>query len=330
MLTDLRFDVTSPELLHRLAGGPLPLGLRGTRGARSAHRDIYFDTPDDALQRRGVTCRLRLHEDERRVLSLVVAGGAGVAPRSYDAQVSGGDPRHVLAGRTKPARRLRALVDPRHLIPVLEMEVEREVRRVLHRWLPVPWLELTFEVSTIRGGGTVRTFQEVGVRRLHRGRLVGDPGLDALARALRDTHGLQPVVAEPRERAQLLLKWMTPEGESLSPVSWALALVVAGGGRIACAMDDGIPHLPMMEGSGEAAARALICRVIDDTVSKRRNSALSIQRARRAPRELFSRPSSNAASTSPPGRACSATPVMILPLSLGSPRRRQTRPSSSR
>src|SRR5207249_5446296 len=62
-MTELRWSLPSAESLNELLAAPLPLGLRAGPTRRTFHRDLYFDTPDGDLRRRGATCRLRFHVD---------------------------------------------------------------------------------------------------------------------------------------------------------------------------------------------------------------------------------------------------------------------------
>ena len=46
-----RYDVPTVELLDRLADAPLPFGLRAPAGRPGVFEDVFFDTPDAALER---------------------------------------------------------------------------------------------------------------------------------------------------------------------------------------------------------------------------------------------------------------------------------------
>src|SRR5262249_44241971 len=108
-MDDFRCVVFSAEQLRELMLAPSPFGLEATSPTRNLFRDLYLDTPDDDLRRRGVTCRLRLGVDDRRTLSLRVtspANGRGEEMLRYDASVRASEPRDALAENTSPARRL--------------------------------------------------------------------------------------------------------------------------------------------------------------------------------------------------------------------------------
>ena len=59
-MTVARYELRSAAELDALARAPLPLGIRGGEPRRTTHRDLYLDTPDDALRARGIVCRLRV------------------------------------------------------------------------------------------------------------------------------------------------------------------------------------------------------------------------------------------------------------------------------
>ncbi|HEY9227377.1 MAG TPA: hypothetical protein VIP11_12060, partial [Gemmatimonadaceae bacterium] len=58
-----RCELLSADQLAALASGPLPRGVPATEARRSLHRDLYLDTTDDSLRRRGIICRLRTRAD---------------------------------------------------------------------------------------------------------------------------------------------------------------------------------------------------------------------------------------------------------------------------
>ena len=196
-----RCDVVSAHQLAELAQAPLPLALDASPPVRAVYRDLYLDTPDDALRRRGAVCRLRLGGDGRHVLSLALG------PRTLRAAVRAAEPRAALAEAGAVERWLRALADPALLDVRVELEVERWVRTALPDWLRRPRLELHYDQVTVRRNGSARSFHQLcGHRR--RGR--GDE-LARLAHAFEREHGLRRGAGR-RERAELLLKWMPADG----------------------------------------------------------------------------------------------------------------------
>lgn len=208
-MEEFRCDVFSLEQLRGLVVAPLPLGIRSGATVRSLFRDLYLDTEDDALRRRGVICRLRLGTDDRRILSLRIAPDSratSAAPEHFDAHVRAADPREAVSEDTSPGRRVRALVDPARLQVRVDLEVERHARAALTDWFGRPRLALHYDHVTVRRGPSTRTFQQLRVRRLR-----GKNNIEKLAAAFQRVHGLRLISAGPRERAELLLKWMTSD-----------------------------------------------------------------------------------------------------------------------
>jgi polyphosphate kinase len=248
-----RCAISSADLLRRLASHRLPLGLRGGAVTRAFHRDVYFDASDGSLQARGVVCRIRTRDDDRRVLTVVLNGAAG--RERFEAETTETDLRKILEGDLEPARRLRAVIDPARLRAELELETERLTRSARNAWWPFARFAFTYDVSTVRRGTISRSFQDVKVCRLG----AGPPKLETIALALEREHGLRLLLADKRERARLLLSSMENEvGARPVDSGRAVALVAVENGRAAFRQDAESVRLPMREGSGEAACRRLL------------------------------------------------------------------------
>ena len=256
---EVKWDVSSGELLRDLIAAPLPLGLHGGPPLRTFHRDIYYDTSDGSLSRREVTCRFRVGADDRRRLLVTIPGEpiGGRAPGRlrFEADVSELELGAALGGTSEPARRLRGLVDPAALQPLAELEVDRTIRGAGGGW---PWrarFELVYDAATVRRGGLRREFQELKVRRVRQ----GSPSLEALSAALAARPGVRPILETKLARAQRLAGGLEAE---------ALARSIAGGrvvtllalaeGAIAFVADGERVRLPIAEGQGEPACRHLL------------------------------------------------------------------------
>ena len=81
----VRYELRSAAELESLSRAPLPLGIHAAQPRASSHRDLYLDTPDDALRARGVVCRLRVGERLPHRLTLVLGGEA--SPERIEATV---------------------------------------------------------------------------------------------------------------------------------------------------------------------------------------------------------------------------------------------------
>jgi polyphosphate kinase len=248
-----RCAVSSADILKRLAAHRLPLGLRSGPTTRVFHRDIYFDAPDGSLHARGVVCRIRIRDDDRRVLMVGLSGAAG--RERFEAETTETDPRKILEGDLEPARRLRAVLDPSRLRAEVEIETERLTRSARTAWWPFARFSFVYDAATVRRGAISRSFQEVKVCRLGS----GPPNLDRIAAALEREHGLRLLLADKRERARLLLASMENEvGARPVDTGRAVAIVAVENGRAAFRQDAESLRIPVREGSGESACRRLL------------------------------------------------------------------------
>src|ERR1041384_1598683 len=226
-----RCDVAGPEALAALREAPLPPRLRGGAPTRSFHRDIYLDTTDRALLARGVSCRVRIQADDRRLLTLFLGGGPTAAVERYDAEVPELDPRQALDGTSDPARRLRGLVDPALLRPRIELELERWTRIAAAGALRrVPRFAFLYDACTVRHAGLTRSFEELQVRRL----APGPPHLEQVADSLEQQHGLRPLLTPRHVRAAQLVEALAAEGAArMLSSQTAVVLLALDEGRVA-------------------------------------------------------------------------------------------------
>ncbi|HMC55504.1 MAG TPA: polyphosphate kinase 1 [Gemmatimonadaceae bacterium] len=253
-----RFDVVSAEQLEKLASDPLTVAVRGD-SSRVLYRDFYVDTDDDQLQRRGITCRLRVGSDDRRVLTVFVGAPDDPAAkaRRYEALVTAAEPRAALNSGTEPARRLAAVVDFRLLQTRLELQVERVERLADHDWRRRARLQLLYDRVHVRSGTSSRAFHQLTVR----APLGASPLFDGLCTELQEKAGLRPIVAGTRERAQLLLKWMEREERGRARASdIGVALVLTRGASVALFRRGPLLFLPFERGAGVGVARTLLDR----------------------------------------------------------------------
>ena len=262
--SQFRCDVAGPEALAELRDAPLPTPLRGGPPTRSFHRDIYLDTTDQTLLAKGVSCRVRVRTDDRRLLTLFISGGTETRGERYEAEVPELDPRQALEGSSEPARRLRGLVDPLSLKPRIELEVERWSRTGSAGFFRrEPRFAFLYDLCTIRHGGLSRTFEELQVRRL----APGAPHLEEIAHALERSHGLRPLVVPRHQRASQLVVAMSAEvAERMFSAETAVVLLALDEGRVGFLEHEGGHALPVARGSGEEAARHLLSRVTGSSV----------------------------------------------------------------
>ncbi len=246
-----RWDIPTPALLEELLAAPLPLGLVAGRPEHTFYRDLFFDTPERDLQRRGASCRVRFGVDDRRWLALHVPGAA-----HCEAAVPEIEPSEVFRGHTEPARRLRALVDPERLVLQLELQVERRLR---HARLPVISLGqflLAYDTLTTRGGGATVTFHELVAWRSRWGVIP----LTRLERAITQTHPLARASLERVEHAGRLLEALAHRAAEPAAAPRRVAVVAVARGRMALCRQGATLQLPLEDGSGQDACRRAMRR----------------------------------------------------------------------
>ncbi len=243
----IRWDVPGAERLDELLATPPPLGLRAGPTQRTFHRDLYFDTPDGDLHRRGATCRLRFDVDDRRALALDVAGVAWCESRVLELE-----PRHIFGGDTEPARRLRAIVEPRRLAPQVELEIERRMRAARLPLVLVPQFVLAYDIITAREGAEGRPyeFHELAAWR----RPWGVIPATRFARAIEQRYGVSRASADRLERVTAL--------RAAPPaIARQAAVVAVAHGRLALWSSGAALRLPLEDGGGEEACRRAMRRV---------------------------------------------------------------------
>jgi polyphosphate kinase len=249
--SEVKWDVATPELLKELMDAPPPAGLRLKDKTHGFHRDIYYDTADGSLARRDVTCRFRLGADDRRILTVAFA-----TPRQrFATAVPDLELSAALRGESEPARRLRGLVDPARLEPVVELEIERECRLLGGPW---PWsarYELVYDIVTVRHEVLSREFREMRLVRLR----PGQPDLATVTAGMRRVSGTRTILESKLARAQRIVA--TLEGEALARslgTGRAVTLLALDGGAVAFQRRGGLLTLPIADGQGEDASRHLL------------------------------------------------------------------------
>jgi len=260
MTAEWRGEVPSLDLLNRMVTDALPLGLRSGLVEQFFQRDIYFDSADWTLRRRGVTCRFRIQLDDRRLLTLRTVGrwedGVPlVLPQTFEADVAELEGEQALAGTSDPARRLRSLIDPTLLLPRIQFETERRLRHTRAGWFSRGRYDVVYDVVTVRSHQMASAFEELKLRELGRGR----PGLDRLARAFQERYGLRPLLVGKVDRAAKLLRDL--ESGALAQVARAgreVAVVAVEDRSVAMLAESTSLTLPVRGGHGEETCREIL------------------------------------------------------------------------
>ena len=202
-MTEFRCELLSADQLALLANGPLPSGIAAGEPRRSLHRDLYLDTADDSLRRRGITCRLRIDAEGRAVLTLRIADAGERRTTRVDAFVKATEPSQALASDNAVARRIRGIIDPALLGVRVDLEVDRLTRGASLDWLRRPRLTVHLDRVTIRRNGTSAKFFQMCAHHLR-----GKPDeLRLLEQGLEEQHGVRPSAVPTHERAELAIKW---------------------------------------------------------------------------------------------------------------------------
>lgn len=250
-LADRRWDIPTASLFEELLAAPLPFSLVARPPEQKFYRDLYFDTPERDLRRRGASCRLRFDVADRRWLALDVP-----AVVRCEAAVPELEPREVFGGRSEPARRLRALVDPDSLVAQLELHVERRLRRARLPFVHVGQFFLAYDtITTPRGAGALTFYELVAWRDR-----LGVIPLDRLAQAITRRHPLSRAPLPRIERATELLQALARRAAEPAATPRRVAVVAIARGRMALCRQGAALQLPLQDGGGQEACREAMQR----------------------------------------------------------------------
>ena len=204
----VRYELRSAAELDTLARTPLPLGIHAAQARASSHRDLYLDTPDDALRARGVVCRLRVGARLPHRLTLVL--GHESPSERVEATVREATPAGALATDTPVRRRLLSIVDPATMVARVALEVDRLTRAANPDLLLRHRAEIHFDRITVRRDGETRTLFQLCAH--HRRGSISE--FERLVEALEREHDLVGAEGDRRGLAELVLRWMRPSPES--------------------------------------------------------------------------------------------------------------------
>ncbi len=291
----IRWDVPSAERLDELLAARPPLGLRAGPTQRTFHRDLYFDTPDGDLHRRGATCALRFGVDDRRALLLEVAGVA-----RCESRVAELEPRHIFFGDAEPARRLRAMVDPGRLVLQVELAIERRLRPARLPVVPAPQFMLGYDTIAGRDGGEGPPclFHELVAWR----RPWAVIPTARFARAIEQCYGVSRASDDRAERASALRLALARTDAGVAPSARQTAVLAVAHGRVALCRSGAALRLPLEPGGGEDACRRAMRRAFGNVEGEVRllgvvpaaggRAAIEVWLVRRLRRDLTAAPPS--------------------------------------
>ncbi len=257
--SEIRLDVPSVEQLQTLAEADLPLGLKGTTAARDFYREVYYDTADGELQKRGVAVHVRHTMDDRRLLSVRVGatavGGAFKGGEEFTADVTAEDPNTVMMGSSAPARRLKAVIDPSRLQQRIEVITDRQFRHTRAGLFPLPRLEIAYDKLTARQGDSTAEYYQVAIRELRTSKV----SVEELAKAMSEQHSIRIVMADPVERAMSMIASL--ESDALAEAvreHREVTVVAVDSRRIALVRGRDDLRLPFRTGGGEEDCREVL------------------------------------------------------------------------
>jgi polyphosphate kinase len=253
----IRFEVRNSEELARIATEPLPFGLREVSTDLDFFRVVYFDTSTADLQSKGATVRLCIRPDATQTL-MVDIGAANpdqsVTRRHVEAEVASLPPADLFAGSSEPAQMLRALVDPSHLRPSLEIETVRRLRRATMDNAESGEVVFAFDAVTVRRGELSGEIDELEIT------LKGDaPIREGMVEAVEQAYGVRLILADTVARARALLDHMMLERlETDVRAAREVAVLAYAQGRIALCRNGDNLNVPVGHGSGQDACRRVL------------------------------------------------------------------------
>ena len=271
----LRWDAPDAATLQRILADPSFAG----RVHSTQFRDVYFDTSDGELRRRGGRCRLRFAAKGDRCLTVWLPDGSRLEER-----VRGVDDMTALGGASAAAVGLRALVDPARLSPWIERTVERSECTVRVPVVMVPVCDILTDTIAVRRGELTATLYELSLR----SRPWGRRSAGRLARAVEARGALRPAGNDSLHRAIAALDAVEAEGIGRDlRGEREVALVAVEHGRVGLCRSGAELRLPVRKGSGEEACRAALRQLIGSGEGQLRLLGVVPRSGDRAPLEVW-------------------------------------------
>ncbi|HEX6913279.1 MAG TPA: hypothetical protein VF142_22935, partial [Longimicrobium sp.] len=215
-------------------------------------RDVYHDTPEGDLERRGAWACVRYYSNGTRTLA-VRSGPDGEQGRVLAVELPPSEGDAPLGGLSEPARLLRSLVDPARLVPGVELETHRRVRDFALADGSAA-VEVACDAMVVRAGDVRAALGEIEVR------VPEGAGADhPVAAALRHAHGLRRLEEDRLERARHALREREMDAlEDSVRTARRVAVVAVDGGRVALRRERAALRIPAGPGAGEEAARRVL------------------------------------------------------------------------
>lgn len=252
----VRFAAPDRETLDRIAAGELPPPISaGEALADELFRDVYHDSPEMELRRRGTTAGVRYHANGQVTLAVEVRAVHGARPRS-EAQTADAAGREAIFETEGPAvALLRAVIDPDRLRPWLEVATRRRTRPPADPATEDGFAaEVACDERSVRDRDVSAELFEVELRLPED----SDAAREA-ARELERAFGLTLLTGDPLRRWTRSLEetevdWL----EEAVRLSRRVAVVVYRGGRVMLLRREHGVRIPTGAGTGLEAARRVL------------------------------------------------------------------------
>jgi polyphosphate kinase len=280
-----------------MSSAPLPSGLRGSNLVHSFFRDVYYDTLDRDLDRRAVSCRLRIPMKGARSLEVKIRGtkkdGAGVVSSNVFQALLPDEDADMFDEALEPARVLRAIIDPGRLSPRIDLETDCFTRIARHRVLLYPQYDFCYDTVVARASELSETFYDISIKQLR----PGGPPIERLGDAIREEHGFSLILGDRLARARALLDGLELEriGSGVRPAH-EVAIVPYDDDRMGLRFHDGALTVLSGPGGGEEAARQVLkdwfgssqaqMRLLGRTPASASHAELEVYLVRRIPTNL--------------------------------------------
>ncbi|CAN5329711.1 hypothetical protein BH23GEM4_BH23GEM4_10910 [soil metagenome] len=251
-----RWGVPDRETLDRLVRESLPRGWTRADLELDVFRDVYFDTPEEALRRSGREVRLRVRGDGARILQLRLPQSEEKEPRSLPMELDGHGVTDLLQGESRAAELVRERVDPEMLAPSLELEFARRRCTGHADGDPPAAATFTYDAVTARGDGIAEIWELRAALPAE-----GATPVAGLLAEWERIHALRPVSRNLARRARQALARSEGQPRSLERAlrsARKVAVLPYRDGRVGLRRDGEGLRVPVGEGSGEAAVRRLL------------------------------------------------------------------------
>lgn len=280
----LHLQIPDDATWEAVIAARLPLGLVRGEARREFFRDVFYDTPEGMLLRRGLECRVRHQTDGRSVLTVRWESDRGASGRRADLDITVDGFDQALRGGSGAAALLNAVVEPSRLQPVVEVQTDRHVGEA-HWWRwPTPAARVTIDRASVVTASHEAVLRSVGITRL------AGPGPSAarVGDALARRFGLGPALGSiiARARKQIDLNETSALTSSLrSPRECAVLLVRDG--EVGLRRHDDHLGTFWVPGAGEDACREALDQAFGTSQAQVRYLGLVPARPWRRPIEVW-------------------------------------------